>query len=293
MLKVGIMTETLYKRVGIRRGLATIKKLGFDVADITFQREKRAKEMIRYFKGKDYKKKAKELKEYADKLKLPLVQAHAPFPSNITGNERYNKAVFKKLVRTIEVCGILKIKHVVIHPLKDHSVKDNIAFYKKLLPYAKKANVIICTENMWGWVDDKHTKIRPSMCSFSDTFNAIIDGVNDKHLKGCLDIGHAEMFRFMNYSARKLIEEMGNRVVCLHIHDNDLYKDRHWIPFRGSIDFKDVAKGLKKINYKGDLVLEISAPENVDSDSFTFQDGIKYLSEAYRAAKKFQSMIKE
>ncbi len=293
MLKVGLMTETLYKRVGLRRGLKIIKELGFEVADITFQREKRAKEMIRYFRGRDYKKKAKAIKEYADKLKLPLVQAHAPFPSNITGDERYNKAVFKKLVRCIEVCGILNVKHLVIHPLKDHSVKDNIAFYKKLLPYAKKANVVICTENMWGWVDDKHTKIKPSMCSFSDTFNAIIDGVNDKHLKACVDIGHAEMFNFMKYSARKLLEEMGDRVVCLHIHDNDLYKDRHWIPFRGSIDFKDVAKGLKNINYKGDLVIEISAPAEASSPDFTLEDGKKYLSEAYHACKKIQSMVKQ
>jgi len=291
MLTVGLMTETLYKRVGFKRGLKIIKELGFDVADITFQREKKAREMIRYFRGKDYKKKAIELKKYADKLGLPLVQAHAVFPSNDDKKRGYNKAVFKKLIRTIEICGILKIKYIVIHPLKDHSVKDNISFYKKLLPYAKKANVTICTENMWGWVDDKHTKIKPSMCSFSDTFNAIIDGVNSKYLKGCVDIGHAEMFRFMNYSARKLLEEMGDRVACLHIHDNDLYKDRHWIPFRGSIDFKDVAKGLKKINYKGDLVLEIGAPENVDSDSFTYKEGIEYLTEAYRAIRKIQKMI--
>jgi len=287
------MSETLYKRVGLKRGLKIIKQLGFDVADITFQREKRAKEMIGYFKGKDYKKKAIKLKEYADKINLPLVQAHAVFPSNIDGNERYNKAVFKRFIRTIEICGILKIKNLVIHPLKYHSIEENIAFYKKLMPYAKKANVTICTENMWGWVDDKHTKIRPSTCSFSDTFNAIIDGVNDKHLKGCVDIGHAEMFRFMNYSARKLLEEMGDRVACLHIHDNDLYKDRHWIPFRGKIDYKDVAKGLKKINYKGDLMLEIGAPENADSDSFTYKEGIEYLSEAYRAIRKIQKMIKE
>lgn len=287
MLRIGIMTETIYRFKGLKGALKVIKDLGFECADITFQGESEHTKIVSYFNGKNYKEKARALKEYADKLKLPLVQAHAPFPSLLEGKRRYNNLMWKRLLKVIEICGILKIKHLIIHPGNEYSDKDNIAFFKKLLPYAKKANVIICSENMQKYTDiSKHAEERS--CSFSKSFNNIIDSVNSKYLKGCVDIGHAEMFRYCNYSARKLLEEMGNRVACLHIHDNDLVKDKHWIPFRGKIDFKDVAKGLKAINYHGDLIVEINAKCEVN----TFEEGLKYWKEAYNAMRRIQRMVK-
>lgn len=288
MLRIGLMTETVYRYTGMKGALKMIKDLGFECADITLQREKEYTKIVSYFSTKDYKKRAMELKEYADKIKLPLVQAHAPFPSHKDNSPRYDRSEWKRLLRSIEICGILKIKNLVIHPWNDYDNKTNINFYKRLLPYAKKANVTICCENMWRWNKETDT-IKPCSCSFSNTFNAIIDGINNKHLKACVDIGHAEMFKCMNYSARKMLEEMGDRVVCLHIHDNDQFKDRHWPPLRGKIDYKDVAKGLKNIKYKGDLMAEISA-NNCKIN--TYEEALKFWKETYVAMRKIQGMIK-
>lgn len=288
MLRVGLMTETIYRYRGLKGALKTIKNLGFECADITLQRERKAKQMIGYFAGKDYKRKAQELKAYADKLNLPLVQAHAPFPSHLDNSPRYDKSEWKRLLKSLEICSILKIKYLVVHPWHDYGVDENVAFYKKLLPYAKKANVIICAENMWRWDKDKE-RARPCACSFSNSFNAIVDGVNSKYVKGCVDIGHAEMFNHMNYSARKIIEEMNDRVVCLHIHDNDQIKDKHWVPYRGVIDYNDVAKGLKNINYKGDLIAEIG----ISPDISTYKKRLEYWKETYSAMRKIQRMVNE
>lgn len=282
-----MMTETIYKYKGMKGALKVIKDLGFECADITFQVEKNFTKMNNYFCGKDYKKKTQSLKEYADKIKLPLVQAHAPFPSYRDNNPRYNRSEWKKLLRTIEACGILKIKNLVIHPLNDHTNEENIAFYKKLLPYAKKANITICVENMWRW-DKEKDRARPCSCSFSDTFNAIVDGLNSKHVKACVDIGHAEMFSFMKYSAQQMLEEMKDRVVCLHIHDNDKVKDKHWAPFKGKIDYRDVVKGLKNINYRGDLIAEISIPDDIK----TYEGRLAYWKETYCAMRKIKGMMK-
>ncbi len=280
------MTETIYKYKGMKGSLKIIKDLGFECADITFQNEGTYGTVVNYFAGKDYKKKAIELKKYADKIKLPLVQAHAPFPSYRADNPRYNRQEWKRLLKAIEICGILKIKNLVIHSWNDFTDEVNIEFYKKLLPYAKKANVTMCAENLWRW--NKETdKARPCSCSFSKSFNNIIDSVDSKYLKACVDIGHAEMFTHMKYSARKILEEMKDRVVCLHIHDNEKIHDKHWIPFRGKIDYKDVAKGLKKIKYKGDLVAEISG-----AGADTYEERLAYWKETYQAMKKIQKMVK-
>ncbi|MCQ2792367.1 MAG: sugar phosphate isomerase/epimerase, partial [Bacilli bacterium] len=287
MLRIGMMTETIYRYAGMKGALKLIKDLGFECADVTMQVEGHACKMVSYFNGKDYKKRAQSLKAYADKIKLPLVQSHATFPSYKDGNIRYNRAEWKKLVKAIEICGILEIKNLVIHPLNDFDTKDNIKFYEKLLPYARKANVTICVENMWRW-NKEENHIKPCSCSFSDSFNAIIDGMNTRYVKACVDIGHAEMFKCMNYSARKMLEEMNNRVVCLHIHDNDQFKDKHWIPFKGKIDYKDVVRGLKKINYRYDLIAEVSIPSEID----TYEKRLKYWREIYQAMKKFRTMMK-
>lgn len=286
MLKIGMMTETMYKYKGMKGSLKLIKELGFDCADITFQVCGNYSKMIPYFMNKNYLKRAKELKEYADKIKLPLVQAHAPFPSH-KDNATYNYWEWKKILKTIEICGILKIKHLVIHPWNDYSDEVNINFYKRLLPYAKKANVIMCVENMWRWNNEKDCA-RPCSCSFAKSFNNIIDGMNSKYVKACVDIGHAEMFTHMNYSAKKMLIEMNKRVVCLHVHDNDKNKDRHWIPFRGVINYQDVAHALNKINYQGILMSEICLPKEVNTE----QKRLEYWKENYRAMKKIQGMVK-
>lgn len=286
MLRVGMMTECVYRFKGMKGSLKLIKDLGFECADITIQVENKHPRIVSYFNGRNYLKKCRELKQYADSIKLPLVQAHAPFPCYKDNEPNYNKRMFNKLIKSIRICGALKIKYLVIHPWNDYPDCINIKFYKKLLPYAKKENVIICCENMWRW-NKLIEKAKPCSCSLSDSFLNIINGVNDKHLKACVDIGHAEMLRHMGITPRMMLEDLNKHVVCLHIHDNDGVHDNHWIPFRGVIDYKDVVKGLKNINYKNDLMLETSTPKNIDK----LEDCIPLWKEQLEAIKKIRKMI--
>ena len=53
-----------------------------------------------------------------------------------------------------------------------------------------------------------------------------------------------------------MIRAIGERLGALHIHDNDRWKDLHQIPFAGSIDWNEVVKALKDIDYKGEFTLE-------------------------------------
>lgn len=57
--------------------------------------------------------------------------------------------------------------------------------------------------------------------------------------------------------AAYMIRQLGhNRVGSLHIHDNDLYNDLHTLPFLGKIDWKEVMRALKEIDYKGNFTYE-------------------------------------
>jgi len=71
----------------------------------------------------------------------------------------------------------------------------------------------------------------------------IIDGVNNKQLKACLDIGH------VNACAKEdvlhWIELLGNRIGHVHLHNNFGVKDEHNGINNGNLDIKAITSYLK------------------------------------------------
>ena len=148
-----------------------------------------------------------------------------------------------------------------------------------LLPFAKEHGVKIATENMWNW-DNEKDQASFAACSNPESFLAHLNAVNDEYLVACLDIGHAEM-RGLDTSAVEMIEALGDKLHCLHIHDIDKWHDNHQIPFSLNIDFNDVVKALKKNEYKGVFTLEADRYlSRYDADSVYI--GIKELAQAAR-----------
>ena len=54
-----------------------------------------------------------------------------------------------------------------------------------------------------------------------------------------------------------LLTLYGDRLMALHLHDNNGKEDWHALPFAGNINWNDVANKLKKIKYKGAISLEV------------------------------------
>ena len=110
----------------------------------------------------------------------------------------------------------------------------------------------IATENMWNWKDGRASF---AACSTPEDFIAHLNVVNDEDFVACLDVGHAEMMG-NDVSAVKMIKALNNKLQALHLHDNDKHHDSHQIPFSMLIDFNQIAKALKEIEYNGYLTLE-------------------------------------
>jgi sugar phosphate isomerase/epimerase len=53
----------------------------------------------------------------------------------------------------------------------------------------------------------------------------------------------------------------GKKLIFTHLHDNSgaFDHDEHLIPFDGSIDWSDVAKGIKESEFGGILDVEVTA----------------------------------
>ena len=216
----------------------------------------------------DYFEYAKSLKKTADENNIIFNQSHAPFPSYIQYPNQdqikmgYNEIIIYAIIRAIEVTSIIGGKIIIVHPITllrssyQEQKEFNINFYNNLLPYCKKFNVKIALENMWGW-NDTDKKVTPAVCSTAYEFVDYLDSLDRNYFTACLDIGHAEMQGAESVSAVEMINALGyDRLKSLHIHDNDKIGDLHTMPFIQKLNWDEIMKSLKNINYDGDFTFE-------------------------------------
>lgn len=87
-----------------------------------------------------------------------------------------------------------------------------------------------------------------------DYLDYLYENIDSDYLKFCFDSGHANAFT-------KNIEDFPwgkyqDKLICLHLHDNDGEDDLHNLPFEGNINWEKLMKKLKQINYQGPLTTE-------------------------------------
>ena len=255
---VSMHTNELSYRFGIKETLELLRDSGFDAYDITLY-GKASRLFNEYFSEDNYLEKARNLRAFADKIGIVCNQSHAPYCSDKKIEK--DSIEFKNIIKAMEIASILGAKSIVIHPLQylryieNAKVlkEENLRFYGQLIPFAKKFDVCILTENMWQR-NKLNNQIINSVCSTPEEFCEYIDMLNCKHVKGCLDLGHAAL---VGIGADRFIKAMGKgRLFALHVHDNDFMSDLHTMPVTSKIDFNAITDALAEINYQGDITFE-------------------------------------
>ena len=246
-----------FQRLGSAKAIVDcIKAGGFTAYDFS------AECMSEIVDADDYLERAQRLRAYADEIGIVCNQAHAPFPVIKEGDEEYNQEVHKKILRTLEISGILGAKVCVVHPYNHYPLDKNVALYNSYIETAKRAKVKIGVENMWNWANGGPTSVKCA-CGHHDDFKAYMDALDKEVFVACVDIGHAEL-KGMDTSAEIMIETLGSYMQAMHLHDN--YRaggsligvpcDSHQLPFTHGLDYEPIIKALKKIGYQGDITME-------------------------------------
>ena len=283
-MKVSTTTSRIADRFDVFTSLKIIAEAGFDAVDFSMFCMNNGKECI--LNTESYKEHILKVKEYAESLGLHFNQAHAPFPTIKEDDEEYNKENLPKVKRSIEIAGLLGIENIVIHPVvfKENQKEKNIELYMSLLEDAKKANVKIALENMFGKTNPETNKKTPNVCSFGEEFAEYYDALPKEYFSCCVDIGHCGL---VDSTAGEMIRTLGNRVACLHTHDNNEYDDLHYPPFMFDLDWDDIAKALAEIDYNGYITLESDCVyDQMPLDIVPYM--AKYMCEA---AKKLGRMV--
>lgn len=206
----------------------------------------------------------KPLKKALDDNGITIPLMHAPFPTYVLDYDNINDHLVMAIQKCCAVAEFLECPALVVHPYTNKDLefqhKVNIDMYSKLIPAAKKHGVTICLENMWsrnekGDPIDAGCSTVEETCFYIDKLNEI---AGEKVFGYCLDVGHANM---LSRDIYEFITVLGDRLVTLHLHDNNVHDDLHLAPFMNMGFYKTmnwdlVCKGLKDVGYKGAINFE-------------------------------------
>jgi len=198
-------------------------------------------------------RRVKALKRVAQSHDLDFA-VHAPFAGiNIAvPNPVLRRATLKRLEKSIFYAGQLDCRLWVFHPGLETGVSHfypgmdwrlNMDSIRALLKIARREGVEIAVEN----VPEPYPFMMKNVQDFSRFYDELGDDMGI-----VLDIAHANL----NHQIQDFISKLSNKIVHVHVSDNDGAHDLHLGIGYGTIDWNGVAKAIKKVEYDNVIMLE-------------------------------------
>jgi sugar phosphate isomerase/epimerase len=171
----------------------------------------------------------------------------------------------KGLIKDLKTAKKYGFNCVVVHLVGKYS-EIGINRLKRILIIARKLNVYLAIENI----------------DCQRLFVKVMDSIDDEYLKFCYDSGHNNAFDY----GYPYLEKYGNRLITLHLHDNDGKADQHTLNRYGSIDWDKIAS-----------LLAICPKVNLDYELLFYKKCDLSPKEAleicYKQGKDLEKMIQE
>ena len=252
-MKLVTMTSAFTKVFGFEKTIDLLAEAGFDALDFSAAH---AEEFYTDVHPDSY---YIEMRKRAEAHGISFAQAHAPYTS-IKEQAEENE---RQVITAMKNAALLGAENIVVHPLQHYRYREawapeklfeeNMAFYRRLLPYAEEYGIRVCTENMYQ--GDMYILCVHSTCSRPEEMIRYFDEINHPLFGCCLDIGHTSLVR---EDAANFIRALGKqRLCCLHVHDVDEGRDKHVVPyFGGAIAWDRVMAALAGIGYEGNFTYE-------------------------------------
>lgn len=185
---------------------------------------------------KDFPRYAMEAELFVENAHAPYIEANALWEDDLTGHE-----YTERLITCIEDCVTYEIPTFVVHPTngKTPLPVSNIGIerLKRIIDRAENLNINIALENMES----------PQYLEY------VFSRIQSNRLGFCFDSGHHNLYS----SDLDLLSLYGDKLMALHLHDNNGKDDMHALPFLGNIDWDKLSEKLKAVDYKGAAAFEI------------------------------------
>lgn len=235
-MKIGAMNDP---KLELYPQIEAFGKAGFDFLDLTLEPEEA------YAGDVDISK----IKKLVKKYKL-LVVGHTPWSLPLASTfKSVRNAAYKEFVKCLEVFSELGVQYVNIHPSMsggakpEDMLKYNIDFMKRIVKKAKAFGIDVMMENTSNIFNEL------------EVIAQILHEVPD--LKLHWDVAHANLGNEGEKKTKLAFMNFKDRIVHVHISDNNGQEDQHMPLGIGNIDWEFVVKTLKEHDYDGTITLEV------------------------------------
>jgi sugar phosphate isomerase/epimerase len=210
-----------------------------------------------------------EIKKWLDEFGLKLLDLHGSsgIEKGWASPQEYQRLSGVELAKNrIEMASYLSSDVVIMHVPGEPTNVPIRKTLDELEPIAKDRNVRIAIEN-----------------GNFDAIGKLLSEYDPEYLGLCYDCGHGNMG---NSAGLDHLETLKDRLISVHLHDNDGIGDLHQIMFMGTVDWERLARIMAKSVYKKCVSMEVTMGHSGISDE------LEFLAKAFETGTKFTEMIK-
>lgn len=234
-----------------------LKELGFSDIELVVDRVKSQEDQERL------KARINEINEWAELYAINIWSIHLPVGDDVDisviDQVKREKAI-EEMTRLIDSCARLQPEKLVIHPSfepvsdseRPRRIEACVSSLSVLVQRAIRNNAQLTVENL----------ARTCLGNTSEEILTIVNQVPG--LGVCCDVNHVLL-----ETPEAFIENVGSRIVTLHISDNDGVHERHRLPGRGVIDWNALMESLIQIEYHGPFLFEVK--ESIDDIAVSWE----------------------
>jgi len=176
---------------------------------------------------------------------LILENIHVPYDNcdDFWSESRLNRDIIvNRHIAWVNDCACYNIPMMVMHisDTRAPSIPNSygIDSIARILKIAEEFGIVIAIENTGR----------------ADYNQFVLSELESQYLGLCYDSSHDWLY---SNNKGELLKETGNRLVAVHLSDNDGVKDRHWLPGEGNIDWEKVMSVFPQSSYNGYITLEV------------------------------------
>ena len=199
------------------------------------------------------------VRKVIDTTSTKINSVHAPFSNEVDisriddgGQEFALREVSKAITMAERLGASIVVVHGSAEPISDGERPKRIAQCKSSLDILSKkaqtSGVRLAVEFL------------PRTClgNTLEELMSLLDDVPTEIVGLCLDVNHPKGYEQLP----DIVKQLGEKIITLHISDYDGIDEKHWMPFKGDIDWGDFANALSEINYGGAFIYEANLDGN-------------------------------
>ncbi len=217
-----------------------------------------------------------QLGKWLDALGLKILDMHASLggEKNWASPREYERVAGENLVRNrLEMAARFGTDVIVMHTGREPVGEDEKKRFweqlrkslDKLAPDAGRLGVRIAIENGEDRVIDR-----------------LLEEYPPEYVGICYDSGHGNQGK---EGSLGWLEKNKDRLISMHLHDNDGESDLHKIPFTGTIDWERLARIVAESSYDKCMNLECLKGRS------GIEDEAEFLAASFEAGMKFSEMV--